>query len=117
MSSQATTIVSPTYVPDLVHATLDLLLDGENGIWHLTNKGAISWHDLACQVADMAKLDIDRDHLSRPRCPGRHQPHQQARGSVRPLDRAIEDFVQYSEPLRGLEEAPRRSIVPLVVLR
>ncbi|RYD53963.1 MAG: SDR family oxidoreductase, partial [Sphingobacteriales bacterium] len=36
-------IVSPTYVPHLVHAALDLLIDDECGIWHLANKGAISW--------------------------------------------------------------------------
>src|SRR5215213_4845278 len=28
-------VVSPTYVPDLVHVTLDLLIDGETGVWHL----------------------------------------------------------------------------------
>ncbi|MGI8704469.1 MAG: family 1 glycosylhydrolase [Sphingomicrobium sp.] len=50
------TIVSPTYVPDLVHAALDLLLDEEKGIWHLTNDGAISWHELACEVADRARI-------------------------------------------------------------
>jgi dTDP-4-dehydrorhamnose reductase len=48
------TIVSPTYVPDLVHAALDLLLDEEKGLWHLTNHGAVSWHELACEVADRA---------------------------------------------------------------
>lgn len=31
--------VSPTYVPDLVHACLDLLIDGESGLWHLANEG------------------------------------------------------------------------------
>src|SRR5205085_9253691 len=51
------TIVSPTYVPDLVHATLDLLLDEETGIWHLTNQGAISWHELAMQMADRANVE------------------------------------------------------------
>jgi dTDP-4-dehydrorhamnose reductase len=30
--------ISPTYVPDLVHTALDLLIDGEAGIWHLANK-------------------------------------------------------------------------------
>lgn len=44
-------IVSPTYVPDLVHTSLDLLIDGENGLWHLANKGAIAWADLARLVA------------------------------------------------------------------
>ena len=27
-------------MPDLCHATLDLLIDGETGIWHLANQGA-----------------------------------------------------------------------------
>ena len=30
-------IVLPTYLPDLVQASLDLLIDGETGVWHLTN--------------------------------------------------------------------------------
>jgi dTDP-4-dehydrorhamnose reductase len=30
-------IVSPTYVPDLVNASLDLLIDSETGLWHLAN--------------------------------------------------------------------------------
>ncbi len=47
--------ISPTYVPDLVNTTLDLLIDDENGIWHLANKGAISWADLAFLVADRLK--------------------------------------------------------------
>lgn len=36
-------VVSPTYVPDLVHTCLDLLIDRESGIWHLSNCGALSW--------------------------------------------------------------------------
>ncbi len=50
-------IVSPTYVPDLVHTSLDLLIDGEQGIWHLANRGAITWLDLARQAAELAGLD------------------------------------------------------------
>ena len=49
--------VSPTYVPDLVHATLDLLVDGESGIWHLANRGAVTWSSLAAMAAEAAKLD------------------------------------------------------------
>ena len=48
------TRVSPTYVPDLCHATLDLLVDGETGLWHLANDGELSWHDFACRVAEGA---------------------------------------------------------------
>ena len=43
--------VSPTYVPDLVDATLDLLIDNEKGIWHVANSGAVSWSDFARMVA------------------------------------------------------------------
>jgi dTDP-4-dehydrorhamnose reductase len=44
-------VVSPTYVPDLVDATLDLLMDDERGIWHLTNEGAVSWFEFARSAA------------------------------------------------------------------
>jgi dTDP-4-dehydrorhamnose reductase len=50
-------VVSPTYVPDLVHATLDLLIDAEHGIWHLANAGETSWADLARAAARGADLD------------------------------------------------------------
>jgi dTDP-4-dehydrorhamnose reductase len=50
-------VVSPTYVPDLVHTTLDLLIDGERGIWHLANRGAVTWAELARRAACMASLD------------------------------------------------------------
>lgn len=49
--------VSPTYVPDLAHATLDLLVDRVSGIWHLANQGAMSWFELAERVARHAGLD------------------------------------------------------------
>jgi dTDP-4-dehydrorhamnose reductase len=50
-------LVSPTYVPDLVNASLDLLIDGEQGIWHLSNEGAITWAELARLAARRAGLD------------------------------------------------------------
>jgi dTDP-4-dehydrorhamnose reductase len=49
--------VSPTYVPNLVQATLDLLIDGETGLWHLANRGAVSWADFACLAAEVAGLE------------------------------------------------------------
>ncbi len=47
-------LVSPTYVPDLVHHALDLLIDGGSGIWHMANIGGMSWHELAVQAATRA---------------------------------------------------------------
>jgi dTDP-4-dehydrorhamnose reductase len=51
-------VVSPTYVPDLVQATLDLLVDGEQGIWHLANGGEVSWARFAQLAAEAASLDM-----------------------------------------------------------
>jgi dTDP-4-dehydrorhamnose reductase len=52
--------VSPTYVPDLVHACLDLLIDREKGIWHLTNDQPITWHALAHKTCELAGVDASR---------------------------------------------------------
>jgi dTDP-4-dehydrorhamnose reductase len=45
-------IVSPTYVPDLANMAMDLFIDEEQGIWHLSNEGMLSWADFACIIAD-----------------------------------------------------------------
>ena len=46
--------ISPTYVPDLADATLDILMDSENGIWHLANRGSLTWEDFALEIAERA---------------------------------------------------------------
>jgi dTDP-4-dehydrorhamnose reductase len=50
-------VFSPTYVPDLVNTSLDLLLDGEAGIWHLSATGATTFADLIRDAAQMARLN------------------------------------------------------------
>lgn len=50
-------IISPTYVPDLVNACLDLIIDEADGIWHLANTSALSWADFALKVANKGRLD------------------------------------------------------------
>ena len=52
--------ISPTYVPDLVNATLDLLIDAEHGIWHLANPAVITWAEFARLVARKAGYDSAR---------------------------------------------------------
>jgi dTDP-4-dehydrorhamnose reductase len=86
------TAVSPTYVPDLCHATLDLLVDGETGIWHLANQGQLSWHEFATQVAERAGYDASLV------LPIEDQPANTALTSargimLRPVEDAIEDFL------------------------
>lgn len=50
-------LISPTYVPDLTDHTLNLLIDNESGIWHLSNEGVLTWADLALEVAGRASLN------------------------------------------------------------
>jgi dTDP-4-dehydrorhamnose reductase len=51
-------VISPTYVPDLVNATLDLLIDAEKGVWHLSNAGETTWASFAQSAANEAGLNI-----------------------------------------------------------
>jgi dTDP-4-dehydrorhamnose reductase len=51
--------VSPTFVPDLVAATLELLIDGAAGVWHLANEGAYTWAELAMAAARLKGFDFD----------------------------------------------------------
>jgi dTDP-4-dehydrorhamnose reductase len=44
---------------------LDLLVDGEHGIWHLANSGKVNWAGFARLVAQKAGYDAKRVH-SRP---------------------------------------------------
>ncbi|HVF39509.1 MAG TPA: NAD(P)-dependent oxidoreductase, partial [Gemmatimonadaceae bacterium] len=78
-------VVAPTYVPDLVHATLDLLIDGEHGIWHLANDGAITWAALAKEIASRAGYPESLVHAVPHRELGRQapQPSYSALGSER----------------------------------
>jgi dTDP-4-dehydrorhamnose reductase len=43
--------ISPTYVPDLVPTALDLLIDNEAGIMHITNDDAVTWLQFAKKIA------------------------------------------------------------------
>jgi dTDP-4-dehydrorhamnose reductase len=53
----AQTLASPTYLPDLVQASMELLIDGEKGIWHLSNGGQMSWAELGRTAALQAGFD------------------------------------------------------------
>ena len=52
-------IVTPTYVPDLVRVTLDLIIDGETGLWTLTHDEALTWLAFGRRIATALDLDPD----------------------------------------------------------
>jgi dTDP-4-dehydrorhamnose reductase len=91
--------ISPTYVPHLVNAVLDLLIDGERGIWHLANDGSVTWLEFGRMVTRAAGLPED---LIEP-CSWRDvwqpapRPHYSVLGTVRgkllgPLDAAVQIY-------------------------
>ena len=44
-------VVSPSFVPALVDAALDLLIDEADGVWHLAGAEAVSWATFARRIA------------------------------------------------------------------
>jgi len=92
-------VVTPTYVPDLVHATLDLLIDGERGVWHLTNQTPVTWEELVQRAAAAADISsaslivrsVSELELSAPRPP--RTPLVSERGWILPsLDDALRRY-------------------------
>lgn len=51
-------VVTPTYVPHLAGAMLDLVIDDETGVWHLSNHTPVSWAAFARLVAERLDLDV-----------------------------------------------------------
>lgn len=51
--------LAPTYVPDLVNTSLDLLIDEASGIWHIASQTACTWAELAETAARVAGLSSD----------------------------------------------------------
>ncbi len=93
-------VISPTYVPDLANATLDLMVDNEKGIWHLTNDGEISWADLAYEIADRYELNrkfieaVPQDEMKLPAKRPNYSVLSSSRGVHLPsLDSALRRYV------------------------
>jgi dTDP-4-dehydrorhamnose reductase len=103
-------IVSPTYVPDLVHRCLDLLIDGEWGLWHLANDGTTTWADFAQNAASMSGLD----HRRICPCPGARlelrarRPNFSALGSTRGrlLPLLSDGIRRYCEARSAVQSSP-----------
>ncbi|RRJ87751.1 dTDP-4-dehydrorhamnose reductase [Flavobacterium macacae] len=54
-------IGSPTYAKDLAQAVLAIISQDQwqGGIYHYSNEGAISWHEFALAIKEMAALDCE----------------------------------------------------------
>lgn len=81
------TTVSPTYIPDLVNVSLDLLIDHEKGIWHLANNGQTSIADFVEDVAQLA--NVSTATLTRLRLEDLKLPAKRPSFSVLTSERAV----------------------------
>ncbi|HYD73481.1 MAG TPA: sugar nucleotide-binding protein [Candidatus Binatia bacterium] len=110
-------VVSPTYTPALANAVLDLVIDQESGLWHLSNGAGVSWSDFGQLVARAAKLDTER---VRPR-PAQdlgwraRRPVYSALGSARgkllpELDESVAEFAgALAQSARVVDQARRQA--------
>lgn len=93
-------IISPTYVPHLVQVSLDLFVDQEKGIWHLSSDGGIlSWADFARELAARGGYKYDQlkstgvNEMNWKAKRPIYSVLQSGRGVTMPtLEHAIEDF-------------------------
>jgi dTDP-4-dehydrorhamnose reductase len=92
-------VVSPTYVPDLVESTLDLMLDGVHGLVHIANPDALSWHELARRAARAAGLSHRKLSATQggPPCLAQRPRYSALRSeripALPPLDDALERYL------------------------
>jgi dTDP-4-dehydrorhamnose reductase len=106
--------ISPTYVPDLVHTTLDLLIDDETGIWHLANQGSVTWAELSYMVAEHYQLDktfIDPVPGEELEFPATRPPYSvlgSERGHLLPtLDDALSRYIQEEKSANQRVSTPK----------
>lgn len=104
--------VSPTYVPDLAHAVLSLLVDRASGVWHLANRGAVSWWELAARAAERAGVGTSMlvpcttEELDLPAARPRYSVLGSARGALMPsLDDALARFFEAWSPVDRARES------------
>jgi len=90
---------TPSYVPHMIDAALDLLIDNEYGVWHLANQGGRSAAAFALDAADLFGFDpalIERcpaSTLGRSAPRPRHAVLDSERGRLLPtLERALVDY-------------------------
>lgn len=103
-------LISATYVPDLVNATLDILMDGETGVWHLVNPGAVTWADWARLTAERGGYD-PRNIEAVPaksfgfiaRRPAASVLTSERANLLPSFDHAMDSYFQESEPCRVAE--------------
>jgi dTDP-4-dehydrorhamnose reductase len=92
-------VFAPTFAADLAAASIALVHAGARGLFHVTNAGSCTWHDLAVAALLAAGLDVpvERISIAALRLPARRPAYSVLDGS-RYLERGL-------PPLRSWREA------------
>jgi dTDP-4-dehydrorhamnose reductase len=104
-------LISPSYLPQLVDTALDLLIDGEQGIWHLAPCTPCSLLELARRTAAQLRLTFQA-RIAPSSIPGDRGPMRalaSERGWPLPdLDQAIEAYARQLESRAGWQRSVGR---------
>jgi dTDP-4-dehydrorhamnose reductase len=57
-------VFAPTCAADLAAASVALVGRGARGLFHVTNAGSCSWHELAAAALEIAGLDVPVERIS-----------------------------------------------------
>ena len=57
-------VFAPTCSSELARASLALVAAGARRLFHVTNSGSCSWHDLACAALALAGLDVPVERIT-----------------------------------------------------
>ncbi len=109
IGASAEHVITPTFVPDLARTCLDLVIDGEGGLWHLTNQEALSWLAFGRLVARALDLDPALVVPADARALGwrAERPRYAALGSSRGrMLPSLEDAIARHAAVRGRAPAP-----------
>ena len=100
-------VATPTYVVDLADGLARLVEAGQPGIYHLTNAGACSRYEFACEIVRLAGLDVPIEPITsgefeRPSTPPPYAPLDNvfaaAQGIVlRPWQAALAEYMAQHE--------------------
>ena len=98
-------LVPATFLPDFAHAALDLLCDGEQGLWHLASGRPASWAALATLVERVGVCQYGEEHTDAFDAAALVSE----RGNIMPtFENAFERFVEAMKPSRSPQAAPTR---------
>jgi dTDP-4-dehydrorhamnose reductase len=98
-------IVTPSYLPDVLDAALDLLIDDECGAWHLAHGETVTHADFVRRAARVAGLNLERIEVASfakrryRRTPAFQLRRDRHAALLPPLEDALKRFVNEARPL------------------